>query len=110
MRKFNLLVLLVIQSFLASCVLSPSVNTDYDLDCKTATRQVQLTVERIEILKLQKCNGKQACLEGIVSQLVVATLAGPVSVIVSGSIAVVGNSVFWLVEKGHCLNNKLTES
>lgn len=44
------------------------------------------------------CRGEHACKAAIVSQFVTAGTALPVSAIVSGSIALVGNTIYWLQE------------
>lgn len=87
------LVALVSMLFLSGCVFYPKTNVDYDSDCAAKTRRLVLEAEPIE-----HCPTSDAS-DCIASLLFVS--AG--SAIVSGSIIVVGNTVYWLEKKAQCM-------
>ena len=80
---------------LQACIVVPQSRDVYDPDCKTATRQV--TLETAYIGGFQRCAG-----DGCVAMLAAAGFVTAASVVVSGSIAVVGNAVYWLERQGRC--------
>ena len=82
-------------SALSPCIVVPQARNVYDPDCKTATRQV--TLETAYIGGFQRCWG-----DGCVAMLAAAGFVTAASVVVSGSIAVVGNAVYWLERQGRC--------
>jgi hypothetical protein len=80
---------------LQACIVVPQARDVYDPDCKTTTRQV--TLETAYIGGFQRCSG-----DGCVTMLAAAGFVTAASVVVSGSIAVVGNAVYWLERQGRC--------
>lgn len=83
-------------------VFSPETVTHYDKDCKDVYRQMTLTVEQQRALPGGIfCSGND-CL----SMLAVIALITPVSAIVSSSIVVAGNTVFWIEKQGRCLGKE----
>ena len=80
---------------MAGCVVVPQTREVYDADCRTMTKQ--MTLEMAVIGGFQSCAG-EGC-------LVLLTAAGAVtaaSAVVSGSIALVGNVVYWFERQGRC--------
>ena len=80
---------------LAGCVLVPTTVDGYDPDCRVVTHHMAL--QTVQIAELRNCNS-QGC-EGVV--LVAAGLAAA-SAVVSGSIVVVGNIVYWAERQTGC--------
>jgi hypothetical protein len=95
MRRLHLL-LPAAALLLSGCVIvTPSTQVSYDSACQMERKRMTLDTRRIT--DLQSCGG-QACTEQAL-----ATIAGvAVSGIVSGSVALVGNTVYWLQEQGKC--------
>ncbi|HEX3141856.1 MAG TPA: hypothetical protein VHQ87_17505 [Rhizobacter sp.] len=83
-------------SLLSACVVVPRTDSVYDDECKLVRRQVVLEVRQIGAFG--GCHN-DGCVVLLVSYGVVAVA----SAVVSGSIAVVGNVVYWLERQGQCL-------
>ena len=79
---------------LAGCV-SPRVVNFYDPDCQIVARKVELTLEKTEAL--DACSNHECA-----AQIVGAAVSVAASAVVSGSIAVVGNVVFWMEKTAKC--------
>ncbi|KGJ89427.1 hypothetical protein [Thalassotalea sp. ND16A] len=88
---------------LCSCVVKPTVTTEYDNKCQIVKKKVELSVEQVELFEQLNCSGNDECKAEFLGQVVGAAVVFPLSAIVSGSIAVVGNTVYWLNEQGQCL-------
>lgn len=97
--------LLACTVLLCACVVKPTVTTDYDQACQIETQKVELSVEQLAMFHQLHCSNTHQCRSQFVGQIVGAALIFPLSAIVSGSIAVVGNTLYWLNEKGQCLKN-----
>ena len=80
---------------LSACIVLPQSREVYDADCKTTTRQV--TLEMAYLGGFQRCGG-----DGCVALLAAAGFVTAASMVVSGSIAVVGNAVYWIERQGRC--------
>ncbi|MDO9072240.1 MAG: hypothetical protein Q8R98_16630 [Rubrivivax sp.] len=80
---------------LAGCIVVPQTHTVYDPGCQTHTRQV--TLEAAYIGGFHSCAG-----DGCLALLATAGVVSAASVVVSGSLAVVGNVVYWLELQGRC--------
>ena len=86
-------------SLLASgCVFYPKTVESYDPVCEVRTRQMQLKSEVIDGM----C-GASTHQEAAVGCLVVALGMTAGSAVVSGSIVVAGNTVYWLEKRGKCI-------
>ena len=81
---------------LSACIVVPQARDVYDPECQTTTRQV--TLETAYIGGFHHCAG-----DGCVAMLAAAGFVTAASVVVSGSIAVVGNAVYWLERRGRCV-------
>ncbi|OUS30714.1 hypothetical protein A9Q98_04200 [Thalassotalea sp. 42_200_T64] len=88
---------------LCSCVVKPTVTSEYDNKCQIVKKKVELSVEQVQFFEQLNCSGNHQCKEEFLGQVVGAALVFPLSAILSGSIAVVGNSVYWLYEQGQCI-------
>src|SRR6185436_17062241 len=78
---------------LSGCIVYPKKVTEYDHDCRI-TRQ-HLTLEYEYLWGDCPAGDEEACLAIIVG-------TGAVSTVVSGSIVIVGNTLYWLEEQGRC--------
>ena len=79
----------------AGCIVLPQTEVVYDPDCKTHTRQV--TLQAAYLGGLQRCAG-EACAVMLATMGIVTAA----SVVVSGSIALVGNIVYFMELQGRC--------
>jgi len=80
---------------LCACVYVPRTTTSYDEECHVETRQMKL--EAAQIGAIGTCTNRD-CAYVLVALGAVAAA----SAIVSGSIVVVGNVVYWLQKQGKC--------
>ncbi|HEX7892526.1 MAG TPA: hypothetical protein VF522_24450 [Ramlibacter sp.] len=80
---------------LSACVLVPRTQETWDPECRTIARS--MTLQPVQIASFGGCYN-----EGCAALLVVAGATTAVSAVVSGSIAVVGNAVYWLEKQGRC--------
>ena len=82
-------------TLLAGCVLVPATTATYDATCEITSRRV--TLEPVQVGVFFGCQGRECG-----ALLVAAGVAALASAVVSGSVAVVGNVVYWLEEQGQC--------
>ena len=80
---------------LAACVVVPQTREVYDHDCRMLTRH--MTLETAVIGGFHSCGG-----DGCAALLVAAGAVTAASAVVSGSIALVGNIVYWFERQGRC--------
>ena len=90
-RFFPLLALL-----LAGCIFVPQTHTYYDSECQTETRQMTLVPAQLGHFH-GGCHGRD-CAYALVAIGAVAAA----SVVVSGSIVVLHNTVTWVEKQGKC--------
>ena len=81
---------------LSACIVVPKTITSYDTGCQIITKRVEL--QPVQVGAMERCGGKE-CGAVLAAYGVVAVA----STVVSGSIAVVGNVVFWMEEQGRCV-------
>jgi hypothetical protein len=81
---------------LAGCVVLPVERLTYDPECRTMRREVAL--EPAVLGSFQSCGGRECA--ALLAALGVVSAA---SVVISGSVAVVGNAVYWFEHRGRCL-------
>ena len=79
----------------AGCVVVPVQTNAYDPDCQVVTHHIEL--QPVVLMQIQRCSG-QGCEAMVLAGLGVTA----VSVVVSGSIAVVGNVVYWADNRAGC--------
>ena len=80
---------------LAGCVFYPHTTMEYNPACDTIQRHMKLNSTQVEAFL--GCNDR-ACAE----LLVLAGVVSAASFVVSGSIAVIGDIVYWLEAKVQC--------
>lgn len=79
-------------------VVKPLTVAAYDDDCEIGYRKMALTVEHESLLSAGSCNDGPSCGE----LALVGLLVTPASALVSGSIVLVGNTVYWMEKRGRC--------
>lgn len=80
---------------LAGCVVVPQTREVYDPECRMLKREMRL--ETAVIGGFQSCGG-----DGCLVMLTAVGAVTAASAVVSGSIALVGNVVFWFERQGKC--------
>ncbi len=80
---------------LAGCIVVPQTREVYDAECRLLTRH--MTLEAAYVGGFQRCSG-----EGCLALLSAAGAVTAFSAVVSGSIALVGNVVYWFERQGQC--------
>ena len=83
----------------AGCIVVPQTQAVYDPDCKVMTHQV--TLETAVLGGFTRCYG-----DGCAAMLATLGFVTAASVVVSGSIAVVGNAVYWIERQGNCAKTR----
>ena len=89
------LAMLLLAALLQACVVVPRTTTVYDEDCRIHMRQMVLDVEQVGFFG--GCAN-----QGCVALLVGAGVVTAATAVVSGSIAVAGNIVYWFERQGQC--------
>ncbi len=95
LTRFFRSVALVLALALSACIVVPQTREVYDPDCRMLTRQV--TLEAAVLGSFQSCAG-DAC-AAMLAAMGAVTAA---SAVISGSIALVGNVVYWFERQGRC--------
>jgi len=80
---------------LYSCIYFPMTTTEYDPACGIIKRHMSLQTNQVEAFV--GCQN-----EGCVELLALAGVVSAATFVVSGSIAVVGDVVYWLEAKSQC--------
>ena len=80
---------------LTACVMVPVTREVYDADCRMMRREV--TLEAAVIGGFASCSGQECS-----ALLATLGIVGAASLVVSGSLAVVGNVVYWLEHEANC--------
>ena len=85
---------------ISACVFVPQETRYHDTDCNIEARRLELKPVILDNLDCGNGEGSEYC--------IVALLAvGAGSAVVSGTIVVVGNTVYWLDEKSRCAAKKI---
>jgi len=79
----------------AGCVMVPRTAETYDPECRIRTRQMEL--QPVQIGSLMGCHN-----QGCAALLVAAGADAAASAVVSGSIVIAGNVVYWFEKQGRC--------
>jgi hypothetical protein len=88
---------------LGGCMVLPKVDMNQPVPCPMVTREVTLDV--VQLGHIGHCYG-DACL----LQLTAGTVIFAASALVSGSVALVGNTLHWIERAGKCANRNPAES
>lgn len=83
---------------LAGCVVVPRQTTSYNEDCQIVQKHLKLGVALLTDKPPLDCSNEKEC------AMLLAVYAGVAAgtAVVSGSIVLVGNTVYWLEEQGRC--------
>lgn len=81
---------------LSACVLVPRTHETYDAECRIVAKEMKL--EAVQIASIGGCSN-----DGCAVLLAVAGATAAASAVVSGSIVIVGNVVYWLERQGRCM-------
>jgi hypothetical protein len=93
--RISLLITLLLP-LLQSCVFVPRTTEVYDAGCHIAAKHMDL--EAVQIAQIQGCRN-----DGCAAMLVAAGATAAASAVISGSIVVVGNVVYWFEKQGRCV-------
>jgi len=86
---------LALIGLLEGCIVVPRTTSSYDRDCQVVSKHVEL--EPVQIAALGGCSNA-----GCAALLAFAGVTAAASAAISGSIAVVGNVVYWMEKQGQC--------
>ena len=95
------LLLVALLAPLAACVMVPRTEWRYDADCHVIARH--MTLQPVQIASIAGCNNN-----GCATMLAAAGATAAASTVISGSIAIVGNVVYWVERQGNCLRARET--
>lgn len=84
------------------CVYLPKTTTIYDENCKFLKHHMTLEVQ--QVATIAGCSN-EAC----AAALVVFGAVSAATAVVSGSVVVAGNVVYWLEKQGQCLNRSKSD-
>jgi hypothetical protein len=82
-------------ALLSACVVVPRTVVGYDSECHVVARQ--MTLQPLQLASIGGCSNS-----GCGALLAAAGATAAASLVVSGTIAVAGNVVYWLEKQGHC--------
>jgi hypothetical protein len=80
---------------LAGCVVVPQTTYGYDPECRMVSRRMEL--QAVQVAAIGGCSN-----EGCAVLLAAAGVTAAASAVVSGSIMVIGNVVYWMEKQGRC--------
>ena len=90
--QFLALLLLLLQG----CVYLPRTTVVYDADCRITSKRMDL--QPVQIAAISGCSN-----DGCAALLVAAGATAAASEVISGSIVVAGNVVYWFEKQGRCV-------
>lgn len=85
----------MVGTMLAACVMVPTAKPYYDQDCHVASKQFEL--EPVMLDHMHHCHGDECAAFLVLSGAVAAA-----SVVISGSIMVLGNVAYWMERQERC--------
>ncbi len=84
---------------LGGCIVMPRTEMHYDDACDVEYKHITLTAEQVNLASASMQCDSRECAIVLAAQL----LAIPVSALISGSIVLVGNTMYWAQHKGACM-------
>jgi hypothetical protein len=84
---------------LQACVFLPRTAEFYDAECQIAARHMEL--QPVQIASIGGCSN-----QGCAILLAASGATAAASAIISGSIVVAGNAVYWLEKQGRCVRSR----
>ncbi len=97
------LALITAISLLSACVVKPKTVASYNDKCMVSTQKVVLTAEQMQIFDISNCI-TGSCKAEVAQAAVFSIVTTTTTAIVSGSIALVGNTLYWMESQGKCPN------
>ncbi len=85
--------------FISGCIYLPQTSTTYNAECAIDERH--MTLEGRQVAEIAGCSN-----EGCAALLAAVGVVSAATAVVSGSVVVAGNAVYWLEKKGQCLTQK----
>jgi len=82
-------------ALLQSCIVVPRTIEVYDPECQIVARHMDL--QTVQIGYISRCSN-----EGCAALIVAAAATVTATAIISGSIVVIGNTVYWFEKQGRC--------
>ena len=95
LRASAIAIAIVSCALTSACVVVPVTTEDYDAECQAVTRHMEL--KTVQVVAINQCNG-QGCQVVVIAALGVTAA----SAIVSSSIVVIGNMVYWAERRTGC--------
>jgi hypothetical protein len=80
---------------LSSCIVVPRTVEVYDPECQVVARHMDL--QSVQVGYIAGCSN-----QGCATLIVAAAATVTASAIISGSIVVIGNTVYWFEKQGRC--------
>lgn len=88
---------------LSACVYVPKPVHYYDEECGIGSKKLVLSEEQLNrFVSGRKHCADEECIHFALSHAVGTALIGPISAIISGTIVVTGNTIFWIEKKANC--------
>jgi hypothetical protein len=103
------LVIALLATSVSACVVTPKKVASFDTKCMVSTQKIELTTEQVQIFNDVDCI-THSCKMELMGAAVSSALITTTSAIVSGSIALVGNTLYWAESQGKCPNTIQQES
>ncbi|MFM7506775.1 MAG: hypothetical protein ACKO3M_09505 [Rubrivivax sp.] len=94
-RRIRLLPAVMLAVSLGGCVVVPQTQHVFDPACGVATKQI--TLEVAVLPGFHRCSG-----DGCVALMVTAGVVTVASAVISGSVAVIGNVLYWAERQAGC--------
>lgn len=104
-NSFCRLLLMLISASLGACVVAPKKVASYDQNCMVSTQKIVLTTEQLQEFNNVNCM-TNSCRAEFIEAAATSVLVTTTSAVISGSIALVGNTLYWLESQGKCPNTK----
>jgi hypothetical protein len=95
MRLRSIAAVLAASLLSCACVIVPVTIESFDPDCRVVTRHMEL--QAVQLQALNSCNGN-----GCQTYVLVGLGLTAASAIISGSIAITGNVVYWAEHRASC--------
>lgn len=102
MTVFKVLLITFLSILLSACAVVPNFSEKFDNKCQSVQKKIGLSVERLGNFSDIQCSSNDDCVAQLTGEALGSIIVFPVSAIISGSIAIVGNTIYWFKEQGEC--------
>lgn len=108
MKKSLVIILSILM--LSSCTAYKAKQIQYfDEECGIKSKKYVFAEDQIPLLsKGRKCENEE-CLKLFLSSVIGKVFVGPISTIISGTVVVTGNTIYWLEKTAKCQNTNSTD-